>query len=94
MPTHDVVCRMLDALARMKRSHLELRALAAASKFGHENALTLAISEVNTSCQQLAKWYEEGHFLIDDFVRVHDQIGAVKEALHPGGKAGKQAPGA
>jgi hypothetical protein len=73
-------------LGRGKRSHLEMRTLGNASGFGTEQALVSAISELSTSYQQLSKWYEEGHFLLDDYARVHRQVAAVREAIFPNSK--------
>jgi hypothetical protein len=74
---------MRKALVRAQRSHLELRTLTNASQFGIVNNLTSGVAELNTSYQQLTKWYEEGHYLVDDCARIHNQMWAVKDTMHP-----------
>lgn len=81
-------CRLRKALTRAKRSHLELRALLQASQCGNDETLTVAVSELFTSYQQLTKWYEESHFLLDDYARMRRQMQTVKKGIYEGaGKA-------
>jgi flagellar biosynthesis chaperone FliJ len=87
MRRSNLRCRLRVFQTRVKRSHLELRSLAEASKFGNENALSAAVSELDMAYHQLEKWYEEGHFLIDGFARIYGQINAAKDAIYPNAKA-------
>lgn len=66
---------------RMKQSHLEMRTLATAAQCGSEAAFDAQMQELDTLYDQLSKWYEEGHFLLDDFVRVDTNIDGIRDVV-------------
>lgn len=69
--------------SRMKQSHLEMRTLATAADCSGEATFMPQMQELDTLYDQLGKWYEEGHYLLDDYVRVHANIDRVKETIAP-----------
>jgi hypothetical protein len=71
-------------LLKAKQSHLELRALIKASKCSTFGSLTAGMNELYISCQQLTKWYEESHFLLNDCARVRREIHNVKRRILSG----------
>jgi hypothetical protein len=77
-------------LQKAKQSHLELRALIKAAKCSTFGSLTANMNELYTSCQQLTKWYEESHFLLDDYSRVRREIHNVKLGILSGALDGGQ----
>ena len=74
---------MQKTLLLAKQSHLEMRTLAAAMQFGNLNGVTSGCTDIIVIYHQLAKWYEEGHHLVNDYAKLHRTLTLAKDAMHP-----------